>query len=64
MINEIKTYSISSYNPYENDFCSNAFPYSGIDGDTEVKCIFNGNCSYKKIVKNCDGDIITMCNKY
>lgn len=60
----IKLTNLSNLSPYGNSFCVDARPCNDVDGDTEVKCVHNGNCCYQKIVKDADGDTKVMCNKY
>lgn len=56
--------NLTQFSPYSNSFCSEATPYYDIDGDTEVRCDYSGNCPYQRTVKDCDGDTVVMCNKY
>lgn len=56
--------NLTKFSPYSNSFCSEAVPYTDIDGDTEVRCDYSGDCPYQRLVKNCDGDMVIMCSKY
>ena len=56
--------NLTQFSPYSNSFCSEAIPYSDVDGDTEVRCDYSGSCPHQRAVRDCDGDIVVMCNKY
>ena len=56
--------NLTQFSPYNNSFCSEAIPYSDVDGDTEVRCSYGGSCPYQRAVKDCDGNIMIMCDRY
>lgn len=33
------------------------------DGDYNTYCFYGGYCAYKRTVIDCDGDIVTLCDK-
>lgn len=39
----------------------NYCPYASDRSDWDTYCTKSGNCQYKKNVRDCDGDIISLC---
>ena len=43
--------------------CPDAFDKRDPDGDFDTYCASSGHCQYQHNVRDCDGDIVSLCRK-
>lgn len=46
---------------YKNNYCPYACDRSDYDGYWDTYCMKMGRCQYQRNVRDCDGDVISLC---
>lgn len=59
----IKGEDLRLVNPTDCSLCRYAKPYS-TNGCTEVSCDSNEECPFQRVVKDCDGNTVAMCDRF